>query len=151
MNAFQEKLNNMANSKTNLPKIQFDASMIKDKTLFEAEKLIFEYLTDIYISKPKEPSLKSTKPSTEEINEYNLLKLEYDALMTSYSKNYNFYYSEKSRLHSILVEKIKEDSGLNDIPEQYREKVYNYAYQRGHSSGMSEVKIYLDELVEIFN
>jgi hypothetical protein len=59
--------------------------------------------------------------------------------------------SEKSRVYSLLTIKLKEDSGLNTIPEQYRDKVYAYAYEQGHSSGMSEVSIYLERLLQIFD
>jgi len=45
---------------------------------------------------------------------------------------------------------IRHASGLNDIPKQYQDKVYRIAWDRGHSSGYSEVYYYLVELVEIF-
>jgi len=55
--------------------------------------------------------------------------------------------------HAIEQEveaRIKEDSGLNSIHEQYRDKVWSYAWQKGHSSGYGEVSNILCELVSIF-
>ena len=61
----------------------------------------------------------------------------------------------KANVHNNAVDEIieqwmKEKSGLNDIPEQYRAKVYSLAYQNGHSSGYSEIFGQLTELVDIF-
>jgi hypothetical protein len=54
------------------------------------------------------------------------------------------------RTGEILEGFIKEKSGLNGIPKQYRDGVYRFAWDKGHSSGYSEVYYYLQELVEIF-
>lgn len=54
------------------------------------------------------------------------------------------------RTEDILEGFIREKSGLNGIPKQYRDKVYRFAWDKGHSSGYSEVYYYLQELVEIF-
>lgn len=56
----------------------------------------------------------------------------------------------QSEIDSVFEQYIREKSGLNTIPEQYRDKVYSYAYQQGHSSGYCEVYNYLLELVYIF-
>lgn len=57
--------------------------------------------------------------------------------------------------HNFAIEqevetRIKEDSGLNSIPEQYRDKVWRYAWEEGHSAGYHEVQIHLINLVDIF-
>lgn len=39
---------------------------------------------------------------------------------------------------------------LEQIPSKYREKVLNYAYEQGHSSGWSEVYNYVLDLIDIF-
>ena len=46
---------------------------------------------------------------------------------------------------------IREKSGLNDIPEDKRSKVYSLAWDRGHSSGYAEVYNELVSLVDLFN
>lgn len=37
-----------------------------------------------------------------------------------------------------IREYIDKESGLNDIPEKYRDKVRSYAWERGHSGGYGE-------------
>lgn len=71
-----------------------------------------------------------------EMDEYRLRKAECDA-------------------HNLAIEqeieaRIKEDSGLNSIPEQYRDKVWRYAWDQGHSAGYHEVQNHLVNLVGIF-
>lgn len=131
--------------------MEINASTIENENFFQSENLINEYLTSIFVIKPKEPILKSLRPTSEEIGNYDILKRKHEYELSSYREKKDFYLSERHRLHSLLEDKVKEDSGLNQIPEQYRDKVYSYAYQKGHGSGMSEVKCYLEELVEIFN
>lgn len=46
--------------------------------------------------------------------------------------------------------KTKCNELLKEIPSRYRDKVFDYAYREGHSSGYSEVYNYLLDLVEIF-
>jgi hypothetical protein len=131
--------------------MEISAFTIENDSIYDAELKISKYLTEIYFKKPYEPNLASTRPSTEEIKKYNILKKEYDSNLKLYKDNQAFYMSEKSRVYSLLTIKLKEDSGLNTIPEQYRDKVYAYAYEQGHSSGMSEVSIYLERLLQIFD
>lgn len=119
--------------------------------VYKAQEKIREHLNPLYVSKPTVPRLKSNVPSQEEMETYLNARVAYEKELEEYGFNNDSYKQESSRLWNLLEEKIKEDSGLNDIPEQYRNKVYSYAYREGHSSGMGEVYNYLIELVEIFN
>ena len=123
---------------------------IDDLTVYEAENEIREYLTDLYVTKPFAPKLKSNTPTTEEMEIYSDSVLEYEKALEDYKFKNDFYKAESSRLYILLEDKIKEDSGFNNIPEQYRNKVYSYAYSQGHSSGYGDVFNYLCDLVEIF-
>lgn len=51
----------------------------------------------------------------------------------------------------VLEIYIKDAANFKDIPEQYRDKVWSYAWSDGHSNGYSEVFNILCSLVEIFN
>lgn len=51
----------------------------------------------------------------------------------------------------LIHDFVCEESGLNTIPEQYRNKVFSKAWSDGHSGGYYEVYQELCELVEIFN
>jgi hypothetical protein len=120
-------------------------------SIYKAQDAIREYLKPLYVSKPKEPLLKSLKPTEEEVSNFLAEKEKYKTDLEDYKTKDEFYRKESSRLYSLLEYKIKEDSGLNNIPEQYRDKVYSYAYQQGHGSGYGEVYNYLLDLVEIFD
>lgn len=120
-------------------------------SIYEAESKIREYLRELYVSKPKEPSLKSLKPTEEDMTLFLSEKEKYKIDLEEYKIKNTFYGDESMRLYSLLKEKIKDDSGLNSIPEQYRDKVYSYAYEQGHGSGYGEVYHYLCNLVEIFD
>lgn len=79
-----------------------------------------------------------------ELEEYEKKYAEYEVRCFEYKK-------VKIAIENVAVEFIKEMSGLNEIPEQYRDKVYSKAYEYGHSGGLSEVYNTLVDLVEIFN
>lgn len=123
---------------------------IEGLSVYEAENKIREYLKPLFVSKPYEPKLKNLKPTGEEISEFLAKNEIYKKDLEEYKTKDNFYKQESRRLYDLLEEKIKEDSGLNDIPEQYRDKVYSYAYREGHSSGYGAVYSILINLVEIF-
>lgn len=55
-----------------------------------------------------------------------------------------------NKISDAISKYIQDESGLNSIPEQYRSKVYAYAWDQGHSSGYYEVYNYLISLVDIF-
>ena len=119
--------------------------------IYEAQDKIREYLSSLFVSKPSVPKLKSNSPSQEEMKIYSEALLSYEKDLEDYRYKNDFYREESSKLYALLIDKIKEDSGLNDIvPKQYRDKVYSYAYEQGHSSGYGEVYGYLVDLVNIF-
>jgi hypothetical protein len=117
----------------------------------EAQEKIREYLDSLYVRKPIAPQLKSKSPTVEELKSYSEARIVYEKELENYMQDNDLYNQESNRVWSLLEEKIKEDSGLNDIPKQYRDKVYSYAYQQGHSSGYGEVYNYLIDLVNIFD
>jgi trehalose-6-phosphate synthase len=124
---------------------------IEGLSIYEAEKQIREYLHGLWVSKPKEARLNTNKPTKEDIENYNNSSKQYHLILVDYENKKSFYDSESLRLWDLLHEKVKEDSGLNDIPEKYRDKVYSYACREGHSSGYIEIYNILCELVDIFN
>ncbi len=123
---------------------------IEELSVYQAEKQIMEYLDPLYPKLPKKPILLSRTPTQDNIEKYTKGVEQYELELNEYRIKNSVFKEESARLYSLLVEKVKEDSGLNDIPEQYRDKVYSYAYEQGHGSGYSEVYHYLHNLVEIF-
>lgn len=55
-----------------------------------------------------------------------------------------------SMIESAMGEYVKREGGLDQVPEQYRAKVWAKSYEDGHSGGWSEVYCQLQGLVEIF-
>ena len=98
---------------------------------------------------PKKPIIHINNSS--DAKQYAIELEEYEKKYAEYEDNFYEYKKIKIAIENVIVEFIKEMSGLNDIPEQYRDKVYSKAYEYGHSSGLSEVYNTLLDLVEIFN
>ena len=103
-----------------------------------------------YPRKPKFPKLLSTSPSIQEIESYKQDMSSYEIDLEKYVQDKIVYDNISNTIVSLKEEIIREESGLNKIPEQYRDKVYDVAYRSGHSSGYLEVYNKLVDLVEIF-
>lgn len=99
----------------------------------------------------RKPQLTNTNPSKEEVDLYLKQTSEYEALNSSYKENIRLYNEEQYQISEYIINRIKEDSGLNElVPEQYRNNVYAYAYDRSRGDGYYEVYITLCNLVDIF-
>lgn len=101
-----------------------------------------------YVENPIRPRLHGN--SFEDAKQYAINMEVYEEEMCSY-----LTIKAECEAHNLAIEqeveaRIKEDSGLNSIPEQYRDKVWRYAWEEGHSAGYHEVQIHLINLVDIF-
>jgi len=103
-----------------------------------------------YPSAPKKPFLKNGANSVEVMQYASDLK-QYEDVQESYRIARKLYYEVDSEISKIIEEFIKEESGLNTIPEKYRAKVYSRAWEEGHSSGYNKVYKHLVNLVDIFD
>ena len=103
-----------------------------------------------YIHGPIKPTLKSNPTSTE-AKEYAEKLEQYETDLAEY-KIKNDERGKISRdLYTVLEDYLKEDAGLyTTVPKDKQDKVWNYAWRQGHSSGYGEVYGYLVELVELF-
>lgn len=93
----------------------------------------------------------SNTKDLKEVKEYAVKLEQYEEELREYNKHYKEYKELSSRIEELKERYIRFESGLNKIPEQYQDKVYNYAYEAGHSNGYSEVLNELYDLVQIFN
>ena len=64
-------------------------------------------------------------------------------------------HKKQANLHNMQVDTLMNaliayEAGLDNVPEQYRSKVYSKAWSTGHSSGHYAVYQELSELVKIF-
>lgn len=105
----------------------------------------------VHVSRPQKPSNSFKDHTAQGMRDYA------DKLAIYETEYAEYIIQEKNcKLHNIKVDAlinsfICEDSGLNNIPEQYRNKVFSKAWSDGHSSGYYEVYQELCELVKIFN
>jgi hypothetical protein len=99
---------------------------------------------------PVKPRMTTQQPSLGEVQIYSGLLEIYDKAYAEYSKELADVKERTLNIYCTLVDYIREESGLNNIPEQYRSKVYNKAYSDGHAEGYYSVYQHLCNLVEIF-
>jgi hypothetical protein len=93
---------------------------------------------------PKNGTPEAYKEYATEMLGYSELLGEYKTLLADYNKAL----SEGDVVFQTFIWK---NTGLNtEVPEQYRSKVWDMAYQLGHSYGYSEIQNYLLDLVDIF-
>ena len=110
-----------------------------------AEKEIPEYP-----KQPKQPRLLNSAPTEMEAENYIFLLKRHDASKIIFEEELKAYRLVKEYIYEEIATFIKGQAGLNTIPEQYREKVWNRAYAEGHSDGYYEVYLKLETLVDIF-
>lgn len=106
--------------------------------------------TNIYPTKPQKPKLPNNYPSREEYKIYDDLREIYDVELLDFVIKKEAYQKKTEELQAEIKEAIWEDTGLNFIPEQYREKVWNLAWNEKHSHGYADVISFLYNLVEVF-
>lgn len=102
-----------------------------------------------YPNKPSKPFLPQKHNSTDLLIYYDKLKA-YEIQLEQYQILKENYNNDVNYLNGELEKFIKDQAGLNTIPDKYQANVYNKAYQMGHSCGYSEVYHYLCSLIEIF-
>lgn len=100
-----------------------------------------------YKSKPLPPN----EHTSESILNYSKELEEWEKYKEEKNKTLVLHKEFQIKVSDLLDEYIKEMSGLNDIPEKYRDKVYDRAWEDGHSDGYLQVYYELVDLVEIFN
>lgn len=59
------------------------------------------------------------------------------------------YGNESRRLSELFIVDLFHDNGVPD--DEFTRALYNVAYQRGHSSGYSEIKSYFEDMCHLQN
>lgn len=132
--------------------------MIKEVTLeelrsFDSVYKAIEYANNLCCdipTKPKHPILDKNY-TVEMVNQYALDLDNYDSLMKYYETQKKVYNIRVCNNNDTVIEFIKENAGIDIVPEKYREKLYSKAYDNGHGNGMHEVYLELCSLVDIFS
>lgn len=102
-----------------------------------------------YPEKPHKPVLYSSHDS-KRIRAHADAFAEYEVKFVEFEAQRIDYYKRQSEIEHEIKALITHESGLSDIPIQYRTKVWDVAWEKGHSSGYYEVYQWLCRLVEIF-
>lgn len=102
-----------------------------------------------YRGRPTKPSL-PVKHTASDVVAYGGLLKTYEMLLAKYENEVNEVKLHNNNINRVLEEHLRDASGLNSIPEQYRNKVWSKAWEIGHSSGYGEVYCSLCDLIEIF-
>ncbi len=71
----------------------------------------------------------------------------YEADMATYKATRDAYNAENSRLQTKFREDVEAENGMTDHPK--RDLLWSKAWERGHSSGFSDVLSAYDDLVEL--
>lgn len=125
---------------------------VQDLEKFNAYEAI-EYVRKLepdYISRPSKPFLKNNATSLE-VKQYAVELENYELSLVGYTANKQIRDTKAKQLNNVLEEFLKKDSGFYEyIPKEKQNKVWNYVWQQGHSSGYSEVYNYLLDLVDLF-
>lgn len=99
---------------------------------------------------PKHPVLKP-KHSSEEVKKYVSELITYEDLMIQYDIDIMVFEKECLDIDNIIEDFIKDKSGFNLIPEQYKNKVWTKALLAGQSNGYAEIYSQLYDLVDLFS
>lgn len=109
------------------------------------EKIELAIRSVAYPTRPAKPQLPLSNQHTPAILRAQADALEsYEQVKAEYERRLANYHAEKVELENVWRNKLREEySNLNDTTFNI---VYNMAWERGHSSGYSEVRSYMDDL-----
>ncbi len=100
-----------------------------------------------YPNKPKEPKFPSGKGS-EAIRVYADEYKEYEDKLDDFKVKQILYLAKRTEIDHEIAALITHESGLSDIPMQYRGKVWSLAHSK--TDNHYDAYLFLCELVEIF-
>ena len=105
-----------------------------------------------YPKKPSKPQLSSSTPSISEIKQYQNDIADFEVKEIAYKSNFQAYREayreEEGRLHDLFKQDFFDELGISNHPK--KEKIFEYAWQEGHSGGLSAVLSQANEIVEFF-
>lgn len=125
---------------------------LQEISVMESVSNAIEYATDNYGEYPKRPQkpiLKNNANSNEVFEYGERLKI-FESNSIEFKKEVEKYNTNRNEIDSIIKEFIIDEAGIKIVPQQYRDKLYNKAYEDGHSNGFYEIYNCLQSLIEIF-
>lgn len=99
--------------------------------------------------KPKLLSMKVEELTNGDLENIAMVKAKYNERMAEYEKLKDACYKEQNKVETQWFNDLMELAGVpKDHP--FVVKLYNIAYERGHSAGHSEVAYWFFDLVELY-
>ena len=98
--------------------------------------------------RPKRPV--ANPKSSAEHKKYAAELEAYEAAMKTYDAEWAAMEAHNHLVDHLIIEYVKKTSGLTNVPEKSRDKVWRKAWEEGHSSGYLEVYYKLLDLVDLF-
>ncbi len=125
---------------------------IEDLKSKDTVRKALEYAESHRYEMPQRPIMPflNRKHTADEAKEHAKSMELYEILMDDYLSMIKERRDHNAALDAVIEMYIKDQSGLNSIPEQYRSKVYAKAESDGHSYGYYEVYNKLIDLVYLF-
>lgn len=114
---------------------------------------VIEYAQSLYPTypdHPKKPFLKRGDHTSEEASLYAKELKSYENQIAIYRKEKQAYDEKVREIDEVIIAFIKEEASFSMVPKESQDKVWNKAWEDGHSSGYSEVYHQLCQLVELF-
>lgn len=100
-----------------------------------------------YPERPSKPVLPAHPTSADYRKHADALEKYAEALWAN-KRAAGAYYDEQARVDAYAKEAMLVEAGLDKHPK--RDKIYNYAWQQGHSGGYSEVWNVLNDIADLF-
>lgn len=104
-----------------------------------------------YPDKPNKPLLSNTHTSAQAVDYVKKLQ-SYEDDMTIYKQELNKVTSYNNNLmdHVILMMKCEAGLEYSELPRWQKDRIWTYAWQKGHSGGLGDVYGLLLDLMELF-
>jgi hypothetical protein len=99
--------------------------------------------------KPIKPAQKAGM-SSNEVRAYAELLANWERAVEAWRKDWNSVCGQHKEVSAAIEQHIKDEAGLDQVPEQYRDRVYSHAWDSGHANGYYEVYSHLCSLIHIF-
>jgi hypothetical protein len=97
-----------------------------------------------YPHKPSKPTIDPWKCDGQQIE---AIKDKYAEALLKFQQDYEAWYAEDHRIYNVFRHDALEDCGLLGHPKAIR--AWDFAWDRGHANGFSDVYSWLDEIADI--
>lgn len=106
------------------------------------------YKVTFDIPKPVKPSVPTDLLDVKALNEYTEKVKEYNIDLQKYKEKEKEFKEKQNEAKIRYMNDLAKENGIDDLPKEIQQMVFNKAYEDGHSSGYYEVASIYAELAE---